>query len=87
MTYCADDLRLLRSVIQEAVAEAEKAKINLPALVMSTRLFDAFDRGERDRERLRWAALSAEIIPLLAYRPYAHQMLAVIGTASLKPRF
>jgi hypothetical protein len=83
----ADDLRLLQSVFQEAVVEAEKANFNLPALVMSTRLFDAFDRGERDRDRLRLAALSAEIIPLMAHRPYAHETLAVIGNASLRPRF
>lgn len=84
--YCADDLRLLRSVIQEVVVEAERAKINLPALLMGKRLFEAFDRGERDRDRLRSAALSAEIIPLLAYRPYAHETLAVIKAASFKPR-
>jgi len=38
-----------------------------PAAIMARRLFDAAQRGERDHEKLKEAALEAKVIQLRAY--------------------
>jgi hypothetical protein len=66
----AVDRRLLRHVIEQASLEAGSAKIKIPVTVMADRLACAWYGGVRDPDRLKSAALSAEIISLLAYRRY-----------------
>ena len=64
------DRHLLLSAIEEGLGEATRANIDIPIVVMAKRVGEAWQKGTRDREKLRSAALSAEIIPLLAYRRY-----------------
>lgn len=39
--YSLDDLRYLRSIVEEVIEEADQKKIALPAVVMAKRLFEA----------------------------------------------
>jgi hypothetical protein len=64
------DRHLLLTTIEDALSEASRANIDIPLVVMAERVGEAWQKGTRDREKLRSAALSAEIIPLLAHRRY-----------------
>jgi hypothetical protein len=66
-----DDRALLGNIIHDACAEAARCNLEMPVTVMAGRLCDFWFRGERDHERLKAAALSAEVIPLLAYRKFS----------------
>jgi hypothetical protein len=55
--YSGDDLKLLRQVFQEALTEMMEKRVDIPTSVMARRIFDAARFGERDRIRLRSAAL------------------------------
>ncbi|WP_072392550.1 hypothetical protein [Hyphomicrobium sp. CS1GBMeth3] len=52
--YTADDLRVFRTVLDQAVAEADT---NMPIELMARRLFIAARNGERNKERLVAAVL------------------------------
>jgi hypothetical protein len=66
----AAERAILESIIAEGLVEAARSKIHVPITVMAFRLAEAWRSGERDRKRLKNAAMSAEVIPLLAYRQY-----------------
>ena len=66
----AAERAILQGIIAEALADAARCQIHIPVTVMASRLAEVWRSGERDRQRLRSSAMSAEIIPLLAYRQY-----------------
>jgi hypothetical protein len=67
----AAERAILEAIIAEALVEGVRCNIHIPVTVMASRLAAAWRSGERDRQRLNSAAMSAEIIPLLAYRQYS----------------
>ena len=52
--YTADDLKIFRMVLDQAVAEAD---VDMPIELMARRLFVAARTGERNKERLVAAVL------------------------------
>ena len=66
----AAERAILEAIMAEVLSEAARLKIHIPITVMASRLAEAWGSGERDRQRLRFAAITAEVIPLLAYRRY-----------------
>ena len=65
-----EERELFSAVVNVAMAKAKRANIRLPTNVMCDRLTRAWDAGERDPQKLEAAALSAEIVPLLALGRY-----------------
>ena len=65
--YSSNELREFQEIMDEAIEEAHQRGLDMPLAVMARRLFDAAQTGERDHEKLREAALQAQVIHLRAY--------------------
>jgi hypothetical protein len=65
--YSSTELREFQKIMDAAIEEAARRGLDMPLAIMARRLFDAAQRGERDHEKLKEAALEAKVIQLRAY--------------------
>jgi hypothetical protein len=65
--YSSAELREFQKIMDAAIEEAGRRGIDMPLAMMARRLFDAAQRGVRDHEELKEAALAAQVVQLRAY--------------------
>jgi hypothetical protein len=65
--YSSAELREFQKIMDGAIDEAARRGLAIPLAIMARRLFDAAQSGERDGEKLKEAALTAQVIQLRSF--------------------